>query len=116
MTDKEAQRRYRRSIKGRTADKLWSRTISGLASQYSASTGVPKIEVTPWFEIIEQERKCWLCAQPASGRMDLDHNHETKVIRGWAHKVCNVAEGYVRSSPDPVALLKTLSGETENGH
>jgi len=56
--------------------------------------------------ILLPDRICWLCLKP--GPTNLDHDHGSGKIRGWAHSSCNRAEGNIKNSPDPIALLTTL--------
>lgn len=59
-----------------------------------------------------EDRTCWICLQ--GGANCLDHDHETKIIRGWTHKVCNFAEGYIKSCPAPRQALLTLLSKVQN--
>ena len=52
----------------------------------------------------EQDGKCAVCRSPHSGRKDrknfaVDHNHETKAIRGLLCVQCNTAAGNLRDDP-----------------
>lgn len=78
------------------------------AAKYSSGTGVSKEAALPWFQITEQGRTCWLCGSDPIGSMNLDHDHDTLTVRGWAHRSCNLAEGYIKDSPSPQYLLSTL--------
>src|SRR3970040_1607722 len=49
--------------------------------------------------ILLPDRICWLCLKP--GPTNLDHDHGSGKIRGWAHSSCNRAEGNIQNSPDP---------------
>ena len=51
-----------------------------------------------------QEGACALC--PATGRLVIDHDHKTGLIRGLLCKSCNDREGRVRSS-----LFQTVADE-----
>jgi len=75
------------------------------ARRYVARTGCNLDEVRPFFE--DDDKICWLCGR--DGGTDLDHDHLTLRVRGWAHGGCNRIEGLVMSSPDPVRLLVTLA-------
>ena len=63
---------------------------SSRAAQYSRRTHIPYEQVLPWF--LEASLHCWLCGKDGSG-LHLDHDHQTKEIRGWAHRNCNLLEG-----------------------
>ena len=65
-------------------------------------------EVLHWFLPPLIDSLCWLCGEPRSGRMELDHDHKTGTIRGWTHHHCNIAEGNVMRSPNPIALTTNL--------
>ena len=89
--------------------KQYIKTPSGKASVYSSQNRIPAGDVQPWFEEPLVNSPCWMCGGQREGRMALDHDHKNKTIRGWAHYGCNVSEGLILNSPNPKALLKSLS-------
>jgi len=87
--------------------KAYRQTPERRAATYYNHTGISIELILPWFEIPEQDRRCWICKENGLG-MDLDHNHKTLDIRGWAHRPCNLIEGKVLNAPNPKQLLLTL--------
>lgn len=43
---------------------------------------------------------CSACRTPSSGRMSVDHCHETGRVRGLVHQSCNVGLGQAGDDPD----------------
>ena len=74
------------------------------ARLFLRNRGIAYESVLPWF--VNPDRTCWMCHQ--AGATHLDHDHRTLVIRGWTHRVCNIAEGSVMASPDPIATAAAL--------
>ena len=83
------------------------------AKAYCRRTQTSYEETLLWFLIPVENRCCWLCGVMGDAQ-ELDHNHETLVIRGWAHHHCNVAEGAVMKAPDPIRLLAVLAARFGN--
>jgi hypothetical protein len=74
------------------------------AARYEQETGISRHVSLSWFE--SPDRTCHFCHR--IGATSLDHDHAAGVIRGWAHQVCNMAEGLVSGSPDPIALATSI--------
>lgn len=47
--------------------------------------------------------KCPICFQ--RGKMCIDHDHETKQLRGWLCKKCNIALGYMKDDYESILRL-----------
>jgi hypothetical protein len=77
------------------------------AALYAHDYGADQQEALGWHLIANADRICWMCGKPGD-KLQLDHHHATRTIRGWAHKQCNMAEGLIGSSPNPKRLLETL--------
>ena len=75
---------------------------------YSKKWGINYEETLYYFLVPADDRRCFWCREKG-GDLHLDHDHETLKIRGWAHSGCNLAEGFVRKSPNPARLLETLT-------
>ena len=69
-------------------------------------------------ELLEsQGGVCALCGTDApgwQGRFVVDHNHDTKEVRGLLCNQCNVGLGALRDSPD--LLLKAMHYLLDRGH
>ena len=74
------------------------------ARRFSTKHGISYEKALPWYD--NPDRTCWICHRGMATH--LDHDHGTRVIRGWTHLGCNTAEGSVMSSPDPIATAATL--------
>jgi Recombination endonuclease VII len=57
--------------------------------------------------LIAQGGRCWLCDKPMMGKKDpaVDHDHETNVVRGLAHQICNLVFGLLDEDPELFALF-----------
>ena len=77
------------------------------AREFIRTRGCSFEEALFWQLMPIDERICHLCGHK-NDVSHLDHDHDTKKIRGWSHKLCNAAEGYVKNSVDPTALLYRL--------
>mgnify|MGYP001558442209 FL=1 len=102
------ERARKQTPESRAGRKIYRNTPWGRAVTYSLRTGISRENSLPWFEIPEQDRHCWLCGGVSIGNMELDHDHETLIVRGWSHEQCNMAEGHVKYSFNPQQLLVTL--------
>jgi hypothetical protein len=61
-------------------------------------TTTPEEMIRQWFN---QEFKCVMCGQPLTLlAAHYDHDHENGVGRGFAHGMCNILEGKLKSVPD----------------
>lgn len=66
----------------------------------------------PWYQLVDwQAERCAVCGGRV-GRMVLDHDHDTGLVRGWLCAGCNISEGssssavFVRyRARHPTALL-----------
>ena len=97
---KIARKKYKTSLKGKIEEYINNRKYNGHEINYN--------EVLPWFQILPQNRVCWMCGKGGE-KLNLDHDHITLKIRGWTHGNCNRIEGIIRNSPNPKQLLKTLT-------
>ena len=88
--------------------KLLRRQPKHRAKSFATQHGIDIETVLPWYEIPLEHRTCWLCGDPGV-QLSLDHNHETKNIRGWTHYICNTVEGMVMACSNPQALLRSLA-------
>ena len=77
------------------------------ARDFALRYGVDEAEALQWTVDWDRDHVCWLCGE--GGAAHLDHNHDTKTIRGWTHSACNSAEGLIKISPNPKALVDALS-------
>ena len=62
-----------------------------------------KIEITheQYQSMVDQQHgKCAICGQSPSRRLDIDHNHITKEIRGLLCSRCNTVLGRVNESTE----------------
>ena len=96
---------YRRSLEAIERRKANYQRPEVKAKFYAWKRKVPYASVLPFF--LTPERTCWMCGE--SGATELDHHHGTAVIRGWAHRKCNAAEGMVAKSANPAQLAATLA-------
>lgn len=51
----------------------------------------------------KKPKKCPTCLQ--LGKMCIDHDHETKELRGWLCKKCNIALGYMQDDYESIIRL-----------
>ena len=59
------------------------------------------ISVSDYEDLVKaQNNRCALCQTKAKGYMDVDHDHETKVVRGLLCRNCNRGLGYFKDNPD----------------
>ena len=108
---KRKRREYSAGPAGRASQQRTRDRIQNKANVYYFKSGIATEFVLPWLAVTMKDRTCWLCGGAPRGHMHLDHNHETKEIRGWTHRACNMAEGLVRASPNPEELSKSLVKE-----
>jgi hypothetical protein len=61
---------------------------------------------------VQQSGRCLGCGKPEEekARMNVDHNHETKEVRGLLCNSCNRTLGYAQDSPE---ILRTLANYLE---
>jgi hypothetical protein len=51
--------------------------------------------------MVQQNGRCAICEKPPTKlRLDVDHDHVTKKVRGLLHNHCNRALGYFGDDPD----------------
>lgn len=55
-----------------------------------------------------QEDNCALCKEPLNGKVVIDHNHSTGMVRGLLHNKCNMVLGYLEKNPDLVKLAENF--------
>jgi len=62
---------------------------------------------------VQQSGRCLGCGKPEAekARMNVDHNHETKEVRGLLCNSCNRTLGYAQDSPE---ILRTLANYLED--
>ena len=99
-------REYSGRPENRASKKIYDARPVTKARTFETKFGLTKGSALEWF--LQSERWCHLCKELVSGKMHLDHNHDTKEIRGWAHIGCNVAEGLVGKSPNSIQLIRSL--------
>ena len=114
---KNYHNKYQSSARGKKAhnnrQKAYLKTFKGAARSYATRLDCSFEDALLFYQIEEKDRICWMCKTKGTN-LHLDHNHKTKKIRGWSHRVCNMAEGAVKASPNPKTLLRTLlEGEEE---
>ena len=82
-----AQRKYLSDPKNKDAD--YDRRYGKGASEHRR------------IQIARQNNRCAICKQPFIGRIpDLDHNHDTKQLRGVLCRYCNNGIGLLQDNPD----------------
>ena len=102
-----SRRAYNTSLEARAKQREQRKSPNHKAREYSKRTQVPYDKGLPWFLIPKNVRLCWLCGENGE-ELQLDHDHENLFVRGWTHPNCNRAEGNIRCSPNPAALVSAL--------
>lgn len=121
---KDAQKRYRQSEKGREANRRHQleyrarlgdayREKNRIASRHNTRIrkyGITPSEVDALFEV--QGRVCAICKSSEHGGKNwhVDHDHDSKSIRGILCNGCNTALGGMKDSP---AILRAAADYLE---
>jgi hypothetical protein len=66
--------------------------------------------------LITQAGCCWLCELPMLEIPCVDHDHTTGVIRGLAHRKCNVVFGLLREDPNVLYALARKAYDLKRKH
>lgn len=100
---KEKRKAYKKTVAGRTAEKRYRRNsyaARGYHHEYRLITiyGITEAE----YQIIlsGQGGVCAICSKSVDGRLHVDHDHETKVVRGLLCGTCNRGLGMYQDKPE----------------
>lgn len=115
-----AERRYKSGLAGRLAIKRWSSSDRSYHNQMRKNYGLTPTEYQVMF--VKQHGCCAICGFSAEDqrshgkrkkRLEVDHCHKTRNVRGLLCGKCNTALGMFRD--DPRLLLEAILYLTSGG-
>lgn len=56
--------------------------------------------------LVAQKQLCKFCGGPLTGKVVVDHNHKTRIVRGIVHQRCNIIIGFFETHP---SLFRNLN-------
>jgi hypothetical protein len=100
-TNKDRPNRYRRSdckYCRSEKSKEYHRSKRGQENYFQRTYNISLVDWDRMFH--EQEGTCAICNEEFGDKICVDHNHETKEVRGLLCERCNILVGYLESFED----------------
>lgn len=98
----ENRKRYKKSVQGKLAEKRYVSKHKDLIKLKTdrhryKQYGITSDEVKQMYE--DQKGLCLICSRSIEKKFHIDHDHETKKVRGLLCSACNMALGLFKDNP-----------------